>query len=669
MPDIGKAYVQIIPKAEGISEKISSSLGGGAQSAGESTGKSIGTSLVSSLKGIIVAAGIGTMIKESLEAGGNLQQSFGGLETIYGEAAEGAKKYAYEAQKAGISANDYAEQAVSFGASLKQAFEGDTTQAVEAANTAIMDMTDNAAKMGTPIESIQNAYQGFAKQNYTMLDNLKLGYGGTKSEMERLLADAQELSGVEYNIDNLGDVYEAIHVIQEDLGLTGVAAAEAEGTFTGSMDAMKAAAENLMANLALGQDITEPLAQLMDSAQAFILGNLAPMIGNIAAALPDLVSGLGTFIITGLNIAANNADAIVQQGIEIVSQLALAIVEAVPYIADAALNLVVALGQAFVNTDWATVGNNIMNSLKNSLSLAAGEILGADTSTIKGFMDGITRSLPQVLQTGVEIITNVVNGILQAYPQILTVAGNIVTQFAGFILQNAPTVLTAGANLLVNLITGIANNLPQIVSTAMDVVLNFARTILDNLPQILQAGVEIIIKLAAGVISAIPQIILAMAEICLKIVDAVTSYDWLSLGLNILEGIGQGIVNGTETLVSVLWGSVSKAIEWVMSKLGIKSPSKYMADNVGKNMALGIGEGFEDNMPTAEIETAIMSTVNAAETAAGSGLQSQTPAQAIFDYSAIYEAVKEGAEAAHLAILLDGRELTRTLKGLGVSMA
>ena len=669
MPDIGKAYVQIIPKAEGISEKISSSLGGGAQSAGESTGKSIGTSLVSSLKGIIVAAGIGTMIKDSLEAGGNLQQSFGGLETIYGEAAEGAKKYAYEAQKAGISANDYAEQAVSFGASLKQAFEGDTTQAVEAANTAIMDMTDNAAKMGTPIESIQNAYQGFAKQNYTMLDNLKLGYGGTKSEMERLLADAQELSGVEYNIDNLGDVYEAIHVIQEDLGLTGVAAAEAEGTFTGSMDAMKAAAENLMANLALGQDITEPLAQLMDSAQAFILGNLAPMIGNIAAALPDLVSGLGTFIITGLNIAANNADAIVQQGIEIVSQLALAIVEAVPYIADAALNLVVALGQAFVNTDWATVGNNIMNSLKNSLSLAAGEILGADTSTIKGFMDGITRSLPQVLQTGVEIITNVVNGILQAYPQILTVAGNIVTQFAGFILQNAPTVLTAGANLLVNLITGIANNLPQIVSTAMDVVLNFARTILDNLPQILQAGVEIIIKLADGVISAIPQIILAMAEICLKIVDAVTSYDWLSLGLNILEGIGQGIVNGTETLVSVLWGSVSKAIEWVMSKLGIKSPSKYMADNVGKNMALGIGEGFEDNMPTAEIETAIMSTVNAAETAADSGLQSQTPAQAMFDYSAIYEAVKEGAEAAHLAILLDGRELTRTLKGLGVSMA
>ena len=172
MPDIGKAYVQIIPKAEGISDKISSAMGGGAQSAGESTGKSIGTSLISSLKGVIVAAGIGAMIKESLEAGGNLQQSFGGLETIYGEAAEGAKKYAYEAQKAGVSANTYAEQAVSFGAALRQSFGDDAQGAMEAANTAILDMTDNAAKMGTPIESIQNAYQGFAKQNYTMLDNL-----------------------------------------------------------------------------------------------------------------------------------------------------------------------------------------------------------------------------------------------------------------------------------------------------------------------------------------------------------------------------------------------------------------------------------------------------------------------------------------------------------------
>jgi len=172
VPDLGKAYVQIVPKAEGISGKIESAIGGGASQAGQKAGASIGGSLVSTLKGVIVAAGIGEAVKATLEAGGAMQQSFGGLDTLYGNASEAAKKYAYEAAQAGISANDYAEQAVSFGAALKQAYEGDATKAVEAANTAIMDMTDNAAKMGTPIENIQNAYQGFAKQNYTMLDNL-----------------------------------------------------------------------------------------------------------------------------------------------------------------------------------------------------------------------------------------------------------------------------------------------------------------------------------------------------------------------------------------------------------------------------------------------------------------------------------------------------------------
>ena len=193
MSDLGQAYVQIIPKATGISKKIGDLLTPGSREAGESAGASI----ASGIKKAIVAAGIGTAvigtIKSAVDEGAKLQQSYGGLETIYGDAADAAKDYAKQAAQAGISANDYAEQAVSFGASLKQAFGGDTAKAVDAANTAIMDMTDNAAKMGTPIEAIQNAYQGFAKQNYTMLDNLKLGYGGTKTEMERLLADAEKI--------------------------------------------------------------------------------------------------------------------------------------------------------------------------------------------------------------------------------------------------------------------------------------------------------------------------------------------------------------------------------------------------------------------------------------------------------------------------------------------
>ena len=264
--ELGKAYVQIIPSAKGISGSISSALSGESTSAG----KSAGLNIAGSIKGVIAAAGIGAALKSALEAGGDLQQSFGGLDTLYGDAAKAAKDYAVEAAKAGISANDYAEQAVSFGASLKQAFGGDTVKAAEAANTAIMDMADNSAKMGTDITAVQTAYQGFAKQNYTMLDNLKLGYGGTKTEMERLLKDAQKLSGVKYDINNLGDVYSAIHVIQKDLGLTGVAAQEASETFTGSLGAMKAAGQNLLANLTLGEDIGPSLQVLGDSVQSKI---------------------------------------------------------------------------------------------------------------------------------------------------------------------------------------------------------------------------------------------------------------------------------------------------------------------------------------------------------------------------------------------------------------
>ena len=669
MPDLGKAYVQIIPKAEGITENIKSVMNGGASEAGRSAGTSIGGSLVSTLKGVIAAAGIGTAIKATLEAGGAIQQSFGGLDTIYGEASEAAKKYAYEASQVGISANDYAEQAVSFGAALKAAYGGDTTQAMEAANTAILDMTDNAAKMGTPIENIQNAYQGFAKQNYTMLDNLKLGYGGTKSEMERLLADATELSGVEYNMDNLGDVYDAIHVIQEDLGLTGVAANEAATTFEGSFGAMQASAQNLLANLATGADITEPLNQLMPNAQTFILGNLAPMLGNIVSAIPPLVSGIGSTIIQGLNIAANNADELVQQGIEIVSQLAVAIIEAVPYIAEAAINLVAALGEAFINTDWATIGNNTMTSIKNSLSLAAAEILGSDATTVTEFLNGITNALPTVLNKGVEIINGLVNGIYNAYPKLITVAGGVITQFTAFLMQNLPKIALAGADILLNLANAIHNNLPQIASSAADVMSNFITTVLDNLPQILETGIEIIGKLAAGLIQAIPDILAAVVDICIQMGSKLLEYDWGGLGKDMLDGIGKGITNATSTLINVLWGSVSDAIQWVKDKLHIGSPSKLMADLIGKNMALGIAVGFEDNLPTAEISTAVQTSVMAANNAVSYDVAGTTATDIGIDYMAIYEAVRLGAEAANIEIDIDGRSLRRELRGLGVQMA
>ena len=356
MADIGKAYVQIIPKAEGISGQIESMLSDGAEEGGKSAGLSFGKKMIGALGKAGVVAAVGKLFKDSIAEGANLQQSFGGLETLYGDAADQAKEYAYMAAQAGISANDYAEQAVSFGASLKQAFGGDTTKAVEAANTAIMDMTDNAAKMGTPIESIQNAYQGFAKQNYTMLDNLKLGYGGTKTEMERLLADASKLSGVEYNIDNLGDVYEAIHVIQEDLGLTGVAAEEAATTFSGSFGAMQASAKNLLADLAIGEKIGPDLQALGSSVKTFVVGNLLPMVGNIASQIPTILANIPSFI-------GDMIPDIISVGAEIVANLAQSIIENIPVFVAGVGSMFGKIWDFVTTIDWGAVGSSIVSLL------------------------------------------------------------------------------------------------------------------------------------------------------------------------------------------------------------------------------------------------------------------------------------------------------------------
>lgn len=356
---IGKAYVQIVPTAKGITNDVENLLSDGVEKGGETAGKSFGTKMLGALGKLGIAAAVAKTFSDSISEGAKLQQSFGGLETLYGDAADAAKEYAYEAAAMGISANDYAEQAVSFGAALKSAFGGDTEKAVEAANTAIMDMTDNAAKMGTPIESIQNAYQGFAKGQYNMLDNLKLGYGGTKSEMERLLKDASALSGVEYNIDNLGDVYDAIHVIQEDLGLTGVAADEAKTTFEGSMGAMKAAAANVLGNLALGENISQDLKFLGSTIKTFLVGNLLPMIGNVVKTLPSVLAEIPSFIGDLLpDLVAGAAD--------IVVNLAQGIIDNVPVFVASIGQMFSSIWSAVTNIDWSAVGSTIVGLISSA---------------------------------------------------------------------------------------------------------------------------------------------------------------------------------------------------------------------------------------------------------------------------------------------------------------
>lgn len=547
--DLGKAYVQIVPSAKGIGSAISSELNGEASSAGTSAGFSI----AGAIKKVIIAAGIGTTIKNALEAGGNLQQSFGGLETLYGDAADAAKKYAYEAAAAGISANDYAEQAVSFGAALKAAY-GDDAKAAEAANLAILDMADNSAKMGTDLASIQTAYQGFAKQNYTMLDNLKLGYGGTKSEMQRLLADATKLTGVKYDINNLGDVYSAIHAIQENLGLTGVAAQEASTTFSGSLGAMKAAGENLLANLTLGEDIGPSLQVLSKTVQTFVFGNLVPMLGNIAKGLPDLISGLSGMLIQGLNIVSNNAGEIVNVGIEIVTSLVEAIVEAAPYLIEAAFSLVEALGTALFETDWMSIGQELLTTLQGSISTAAGEILGNDFSTVEGFITGIRTFIGDAIEGGIELITNVVNGIMEALPGLITTAGELVTQFASYIVQQWPIIWQAGADLILNIVQGITSALPNITSAALTAFNTFTTEMSNVLPNILETGVNILTELVTGILEALPELITAAGQIITEFTGYVLENlpAIIDLGIQLLGNLIDGIIQTLPDIITAV---------------------------------------------------------------------------------------------------------------------
>nr|DAX73977.1 MAG TPA: tail tape measure protein [Caudoviricetes sp.] len=297
--ELGKAYVQIIPSAKGISGMIQKEMGGEVASAGVSAGESLGSKMMGAVSGVIAAAGIGKAIGASITEGAALQQSLGGVETLFKDSADKVKGFANEAYKTtGLSANAYMENVTGFSASLLQSLGGDTDKAAETANMAMIDMSDNANKMGTSMESIQLAYQGFAKQNYTMLDNLKLGYGGTKQEMQRLLADAEKLTGVKYDINNLSDVYSAIHAIQENLDITGTTAREAATTFTGSFESMKAAAQNVLGKIAIGEDVTPALQSLLETTRTFLFANFFPMIGNI-------LSGLGTVLTQGLSSLAS----------------------------------------------------------------------------------------------------------------------------------------------------------------------------------------------------------------------------------------------------------------------------------------------------------------------------------------------------------------------------
>lgn len=449
--ELGKAYVQIVPSAQGIKSALTEMFDEETDGLGEQTGQSIGQKLVGTLKKVIAAAGIGKIISDSINMGGALQQSLGGVETLFKDSADTVKEYAAQAYRTvGLSANDYMEQTTSFAASLLSSVSQDTNAAAQLANMAMVDMADNANKMGTDMQDIQNAYQGFAKQNYTMLDNLKLGYGGTQAEMQRLLNDATKISGVKYDLGNLADMYSAIHIIQQEMDITGTTAREAATTLTGSFAAMKAAAENVMGNWSTGADLTEPLQALADTAQTFLVDNLLPMIGNVLAGIPEIVYSL--------------VPELLQTGTELLSSLAQGFTEGIPEFFSTALPQLLAFTDQLRDNaaSFVDAGLNLITQLLNGLIAGLPDLIAYVPDIIINICGIINDNMPKILGEGVAIIVQLVVGIVKAVPDLLANWKKI--------LQAVLSVISAinWLNIGKNILTGVANGVKSMGTSMLN---------------------------------------------------------------------------------------------------------------------------------------------------------------------------------------------------------
>lgn len=497
------------------------------------------------------SAGVAALGTACINAYADYEQLVGGVETLFKDSADTIQTYADNAYKtAGLSANEYMETVTSFSASLLQSLDGDTEKAAAAADLAITDMADNANKMGTAMESIQYAYQGFAKQNYTMLDNLKLGYGGTKEEMQRLLADAEKLSGVKYDLSSYADIVEAIHVIQTEMGITGTTAKEASTTIQGSVASMKAAWANLMVGMADDTQNFDMLLSNFIESIGTVADNLLPRIGVVIEGMGKLVAGLAPEIASALPTLTNELlPNLVELGVQSISALVQGIQE-------------------------------------NGDSLAAGAL-----SIVGTLAEGIAELLPMVADTAASLVVSLADGLTESLPDIIPIAIETISTLVENLTENANTIIDAGIQIILALGEGLIAALPQLIETVPQIVINIANVINDNAPKLVDTALYLITRLATGLLAATPTILANIPKIIEAIVAAFMAFQWLNLGKQLIDGVANGVKKAGESMATAAKNAFSK----FKSKITGSEVATELK-NIGKYIIDGIVGGIKNSL-------------------------------------------------------------------------
>lgn len=520
------------------------------------------------LKGTGVAigaavAGVSALTKSSLDAYADFEQLTGGVETLFKTSADKVMQYADEAYKsAGLSANEYMETVTSFSASLLQGLGGDTDLAADVANQAIIDMSDNANKMGSDMASIQNAYQGFAKQNFTMLDNLKLGYGGTKEEMQRLLDDAEKLQkekfgvDVEYDMNNFADVIQAIHTVQEEMDIAGTTSKEAATTIQGSLGMMKGAWQNLVTGLG---DENADLDGLIDNFIQSVITvgeNIMPEVERILVGIGEMVATMLPQVIQMIPELINSVlPGIIESASGLVTTLCTAIVDNAPTLIDSALQLILTLTNA------------------------------------------ILENLPMIIECGFQAILQLALGIAEALPTLIPTIVEVILTIVTYLIENIDLLVDAAIAIITGLAEGLINALPVLIEKAPEIIEKLVIALVNNVPKLLEAAVKVIETLATGLITNVPKLLAKIPQIMTSLKNGFLNLcsGFADVGKNIIDGLWNGIQNGWNWLTDKVSSLAKGLLDAAKSALGIASPSKEFR-KIGEFCVAGFNDGIDDLM-------------------------------------------------------------------------